>query len=131
MRASLRRGPPFPAVRPDTDLVIIGDGLREWVAREAALKLQEAAYVRARAFGLEEFLHGPRISVGRGSVVVGFSSRRQPRWKAARRYLATIETPFTEVASEDWLACRRLGIDPDLLRTDDPRYRRARERPAF
>lgn len=143
MKASLLRGPAFPAVRPDTDLVFIGDGLREWVAREAALKIQEAAYIRARAFGLEEFLHGPRISVGAGSVVVGFSSRRQPRWKAVRGCLATIETPFLEVASEDWLAqvlwaqrltlstCRRLGLDPDLLRTDDPRYRRARERLAF
>ncbi|HAZ07189.1 MAG TPA: hypothetical protein DCZ01_01410 [Elusimicrobia bacterium] len=139
MDASLRWGPRFPSVRPDTDLVLIGDGPREWVAREAALKLQEAAYLRARAFGLEEFLHGPRISVGVGSVVVGFSSRRQPRWKAVRRYLATIETAFTEAAGEDWLAqvlwaqrftlecCRRLNIDPDLLRADDPRYRRARE----
>lgn len=143
MKASLRWGPAFPAMRPDVDLVLLGDGLREWVAREASLKLQEAAYVRARAFGLEEFLHGPRISVGHGSVVVGFASRRQPRWKAVRGYLRTVETPFVEAASEDWLAqvlwaqrftletCRRLGIDPDLLRADDPRYRRARERLAF
>lgn len=143
MDRSLRWGPGFPPMEAATDLVFIGDGLREWVAREAALKLQEAAYIRARAFGLEEFLHGPRVSVGRGSVVVGFTSRRQPRWKAARGYLRTIETPFTEVAAEDWLAqvlwaqrlalatCRRLGIDPDLLRTDDPRYRRARARLAF
>ena len=137
MQKSLRWGPEFPRVRPETDLVLIGDGLREWVACEVALKLQEAAYVRARSFGLEEFLHGPRVSVGEGSVVVGFSSRKEKRWDAARRYLKTVEVPFVEAASEDWLAqvlwgqrftidcCRRLGIDPDLLRSDDPRYRRA------
>ncbi|OGS39973.1 MAG: hypothetical protein A2506_00705 [Elusimicrobia bacterium RIFOXYD12_FULL_66_9] len=143
MTRSLRWGPAFPTLKHDSDLVFLGDGLREWVAREASLKIQEAAYMRARAFGLEEFLHGPRISVGPGSVVVGFSSRCQPRWQAVRRYLETIGVPFVEAASEDWLAqvlwaqrftletCRRLGIDPDLLRTDDPRYRRARERLAF
>jgi len=137
MEKSLRWGPEFPRVRPETDLVLVGDGLREWVACEVALKLQEAAYVRARSFGLEEFLHGPRVSVGEGSVVVGFSSRKEKRWNAVRRYLKTIEVPFVEAASEDWLAqilwgqrftldcCRRLGIDPDLLRADDPRYRRA------
>ncbi|MEK7383586.1 MAG: hypothetical protein AAB262_09930 [Elusimicrobiota bacterium] len=139
MRAGLRWGPPFPVVRPDTDLVLLGDGPREWVGRETALKIQETAYVRARAFGLEEFLHGPHLSVGRGSLTVGFSSRRQPRWKSVRRYLTTIQIPFVEVSSENWLAqvlwaqrftletCRRLGIDPDLLRGDDPRYRRARD----
>jgi fructoselysine-6-P-deglycase FrlB-like protein len=140
MDKSLRWGPAFPLVRADTDVVLIGDGLREWVACEVALKLQEAAYLRARSFGLEEFLHGPRVSVGKGSLVVGFSSKREKRWDAARRYLRTIGVPFVEVPAEDWLAqilwgqrftlacCRRLGIDPDLLRADDPRYRRALKR---
>jgi glucosamine--fructose-6-phosphate aminotransferase (isomerizing) len=135
--ASLRWGPKFPSVRRDTDLVLLGDGLREWVAAEVALKVQEAAYLRARSFGLEEFLHGPGISVGKGSLVVGFSSRREPRWRAARRYLKAIGVPFVAVESEDWLAqvlwgqrfalaaCRRLGIDPDVIRADDPRYARA------
>lgn len=143
MKASLLWGPDFPDAGSTTDLVILGDGPREWVAREAALKIQEAASIRARAFGLEEFLHGPHISVGHGSVVVGFSSRRQPRWKALRGYLETIQVPFVEAASDDWLeqvlwaqrftlsTCRRLGIDPDLLRGDDPRYRRARQRLAL
>lgn len=139
MEESLRWGPVFPAVQPHDDLVLLGDGLREWVACEVALKLQETAYLRARSFGLEEFLHGPRLSVGAGSVVVGFTSRKEKRWETVRRYLKIVGVPFTEAASEDWLAqilwgqrftveaCRRLGIDPDLLRTDDPRYRRARE----
>lgn len=139
IEAGLNWGPAFPTMKPDTDLVIVGDGLREWIAREAALKIEETAYIRARAFGLEEFLHGPHISVAAGSVVVGFTSRREPRWKAARRYLKAIEVPFVEASSEDWLAqvlwaqrlalstCRHLGIAPDLLRDYDPRYRRARD----
>ena len=137
-QASLSWGPDFPTVTPHMDLVFLGDGLREWVAREIALKLQEAAYLRVRAFGLEEFLHGPRISVGAGSLVVGFSGPKEKRWDVARRYLQTIEVPLVEVSSEDWLAqilwgqrftlaaCRQLGINPDLLRTDDPRYKKAR-----
>jgi hypothetical protein len=136
---SLGWGPAFPRVRPEDDVVLLGDGLREWVACEVALKLQEAAYLRARSFGLEEFIHGPRVSVGAGSVVIGFAGPKEKRWDTVRRYLKIIEVPFVEAASEDWLAqviwgqrftvdaCRRLGIDPDLLRTDDPRYRRARE----
>lgn len=136
---SLRWGPPFPAVGALDDLVLLGDGLREWAASEVALKLQEAAYLRVRSFGLEEFLHGPQLSVGAGSTVVGFSSPQAPRWDAARRYLREVEVPFTEVASDDWLAqvlwgqrftlecCRRLAIDPDLLRSEDPRYRRGKD----
>jgi len=138
LQASLSWGPAFPDVRRDTDLVLLGDGVREWAACEVALKLLEAAYVRVRSYGLEEFLHGPQVSVGAGSVVVGFMSPKERRWNAVRRYLEAIGVPFVAVESEDWLAqivwgqrlaletCRRLGINPDVLRADDPRYERAR-----
>lgn len=141
----LHGGPDFPTVRPDCDLVLLGDLEREWIARETALKVQEAAYLRARAFGLEEFLHGPRISVGRDSQVICFTDRTEGRWEAARRFLRTVEVPFTEVDTlalprpAAWLgqlfwgqrftaaACRQLGFDPDDLRALDPRYKQARE----
>lgn len=145
--AKLDEGPRFPGIGPGTDLVLLGDGVREWVARETALKLQETAYVRARPFGLEEFLHGPRLSVSDGSLVAAFSSLREERWGALRRYLKTVGVPLIEVQAEafgvppagGWLwqlfwgqrlaldACRRLGIDPDSLRTQERRYKRARE----
>ena len=136
-------GPAFPALARDTDVVLLGDLEREWVAREVALKLQEAAYVRARPFGLEEFLHGPRLSVGRGSLVIGFTGQDEPRWAQARRYLAAIGVPLLEVdglglaRDASWLgqvfwgqrltldACRQLGIPPDDGRLGDPVYRRA------
>ncbi len=135
--SSLNWGPDSPKVAADTDLVLLGDGLREWVACETALKLLETAHLRVRSYGLEEFLHGPHISVGRGSLVIGFSTVGETRWDAAHRYLDTIGVPFLDVASDDWLAqilwgqrftidaCRRLGIDPDLLRGDEPAYKKA------
>jgi fructoselysine-6-P-deglycase FrlB-like protein len=138
--ASLRWGPAFPAVRPDTDLVLLGDGLREWVAREAALKVLETSYLRVRAYGLEEFLHGPNVSVGPGSLVVGYSAPGVRRWAAARAWLSGVGARFTEVAGSDWLAqvlwsqrfalacCKRLGQDPDALRGGDRRYAAAARR---
>jgi glucosamine--fructose-6-phosphate aminotransferase (isomerizing) len=136
-------GPAFPKLAKGADVVLLGDLEREWVARETALKLQEAAYLRARPFGLEEFLHGPRLSVGKGSVAVGFTGPGEPRWAEARRYLKTIGVPLVEVdglslpLDAAWLgqvfwgqrltlsACRGLGIHPDEGRLDDPRYKKA------
>ena len=135
--ASLNWGPDSPKVNADTDLVLLGDGLREWVACETALKLLETAHLRVRAYGLEEFLHGPHISVGKGSLVIGFSTVGETRWDAAHRYLDTIGVPFLDVANADWLAqilwgqrftvdaCRSLGIDPDDLRASEPAYKKA------
>lgn len=137
---SLRWGPPFPAVKSGGDLVLLGDGLREWVAREAALKVLETSYLRVRAYGLEEFLHGPHVSVGPGSTVVGFSAPGVRRWRAARAWTRGVGARFVEVSSADWLAqvlwsqrfaldcCRRLGTDPDALRGGDRRYAAAAKR---
>lgn len=142
-RASTRlEGRGFPRLAIGADVILLGDTVREWVAREIALKLQEAATLPARAFGLEEFLHGPRVSAGPSSTVVGFTSP-DPRWDAVRDFLNTVDVPFIEVGADGhgdagWLtqlywgqqlgvsACRRLGVDPDALRTDVPRYKKAR-----
>jgi fructoselysine-6-P-deglycase FrlB-like protein len=135
--SSLHWGPDSPKVSAGTDLVLLGDGLREWVACETALKLLETAHLRVRAYGLEEFLHGPHVSVGQGSLVIGFSTVAERRWDAAHAYLDAIGVPFLDVANSDWLAqilwgqrftidaCRGLGINPDLLRSDEPAYEKA------
>lgn len=143
--AKFEEGPSFPAVVPGTDIVLLGDLEREWVAREISLKIQEAAYFPARAFGLEEFLHGPRVSVGAKSRVVAFSAAAEPRWQAVRDYLRIVEVPLLEVSAEGiapsaaWLwqlfwgqrltldICRNAGVDPDAMKTGDPRYQKARE----
>ena len=144
--SSIESGPEFPGNADKSDLIFIGDGPREWIAREINLKVQETAYRRARAYGLEEFLHGPQVSAAGDSQVVAFSSG-DARWQAARDYLRTIEVPLLEIRSDSmglsddagWLwqifwgqrlaaeICRRLSLDPDTLRMEDPRYRRAWE----
>ncbi len=145
-RDQLKEGPVFPQVTRATDLILVGNLVGEWVAREIALKLQEAAYVKARAFGLEEFLHGPRISADKHSIVVAFPTPTEPRWNVCRAYLKTIRVPILEVTNKPsqppgtwWLrqlfwgqrltldVCRQLGANPDTNRTDDPLYKEARE----
>jgi fructoselysine-6-P-deglycase FrlB-like protein len=126
-------GAPFPRLSAVTDLVLLGDGAREWVARETALKLQEAARLKARPFGLEEFLHGPKFSAGPGTLAVCFSDKSERRWEALRSLLRSKRVPLVEVRggpgkSSGWLtqlfwgqrftadACRQLGADPDIPR---------------
>lgn len=142
---SIAEGPAFPTFAADTDVVLVGDLEGEWVAREASLKLEEAAYLRARPFGLEEFLHGPQISAAQGSFVLGFPSDKEPRWDALRGYLRTVEVPLMELPTRGlgpeaaWLwrifwvqrmtaaICSDLSIDPDALRDTDPRYLAAKK----
>jgi len=135
-------GPALPRLSAGADVVLVGDGPGEWAARETALKLFETAHLPVRAFGLEEFLHGPRLSLGRRSMVVGFSRAQEPRWAAARQYLRAVGVRFLEVrapaSAAGWLpqlywgqrlaltTARALRVDPDALRTDDPRWKRAR-----
>jgi fructoselysine-6-P-deglycase FrlB-like protein len=42
--------------------LLIGEWEGEWLAREGALKLMEMARLPVRAFGSEEFFHGPQFS---------------------------------------------------------------------
>lgn len=42
--------------------ILLGEWEGEWLAREGALKLIEMARVPARAYGTEEFFHGPRFA---------------------------------------------------------------------
>jgi glucosamine 6-phosphate synthetase-like amidotransferase/phosphosugar isomerase protein len=42
--------------------ILLGEWEGEWLAREGALKLIEMARVPARAYGTEEFFHGPRYA---------------------------------------------------------------------
>ncbi|MDE2038655.1 MAG: SIS domain-containing protein [Elusimicrobia bacterium] len=139
----LRQGPEFPKLSAGSDLVLVGDLEREWVARETALKLLETSFIKARAFGLEEFLHGPQLSVGKGTTALLFCGAAEPRAVQARRYLKGVGARVVEVhapglpADAAWLgqllwgqrlaadACRRLGVDPDDNRRGDERYRKA------
>jgi|GEM_PF-1032510 len=43
---------------------IVGEWEAEWIAREGALKFMEMARLPVRAYGSEEYFHGPRQSLG-------------------------------------------------------------------
>jgi glucosamine--fructose-6-phosphate aminotransferase (isomerizing) len=49
---------------------VLGRGLNLSAALEAALKLQETCYIRARAFPSSDFLHGPFAQLSPDSIVI-------------------------------------------------------------
>jgi fructoselysine-6-P-deglycase FrlB-like protein len=53
----------------DGPTLLIGEWEGEWLAREGALKLMEMARLPVRAFGSEEFYHGPHFSHSDKDVV--------------------------------------------------------------
>lgn len=59
--------------------VILGEWEGEWLAREAALKLMEMARLPVRAFGSEEYFHGPRLSVQPSDAIWHISLAKDQR----------------------------------------------------
>jgi hypothetical protein len=105
-------------------VVVVGEWEGETLAREAALKLMEMARVPARAFGTEEFFHGPRHSVGPDDPiwqVVHARDSRATELKGAYRFNINGSTPLAWVPTliELQLAAlavaANLGVDPDLM----------------
>jgi glucosamine 6-phosphate synthetase-like amidotransferase/phosphosugar isomerase protein len=74
------------------NLVIVGDLIREVVAHEVALKISETCYIPVRSFGLEQFLHDPRVTIDRQSSLVAFTSVTEPRKDSLVIYAETIGT---------------------------------------
>src|SRR5712691_2792550 len=79
------------------NLVIVGDLIREVVAHEVALKISETCYIPVRSFGLEQFLHGPRVTIDRQSSLVAFTSVTEPRKDNLIKYAETIGTDVIEI----------------------------------
>jgi fructoselysine-6-P-deglycase FrlB-like protein len=134
--------PKFPG-----NLVIVGDLIREVVAHEVALKISETCYIPVRSYGLEQLLHGPRVTIDRQSSLVAFTSVTEPRKDSLIKYAETIgtevieinENTFNGIAREfTWLAqllygqqlalllSKRLGTNPDTVRSDQSPYKEAR-----
>jgi glucosamine--fructose-6-phosphate aminotransferase (isomerizing) len=57
-------------LRGKKDIYIIGRGVNYPIAEEAAIKLQETAYVHAHGFAGGELKHGPLALIGRGSPCI-------------------------------------------------------------
>jgi glutamine---fructose-6-phosphate transaminase (isomerizing) len=120
--------------------LIVGAG-RDWpTAQEAALKLREGAYVAAEAYHTEELLHGHLAAIDESvrCFVLEGEGRAAERAREAARALEVLGCPVTRVPTEhpvvDVVRFQLLtidlaearGVNPDLIRRDDPRWERAR-----
>jgi glucosamine--fructose-6-phosphate aminotransferase (isomerizing) len=128
--------------RPITHFV--GGGPGRATAYEGALKLREASHlVSAEAHDVEGILHGPLISIqpSNGVVLVaqpGPSLERMRELENALREIGVtiisfgpapdldeVLAPIVNVVPLQWLAyhvSRKLGVDADSFRRNEPRY---------
>ena len=134
------RADPLPPSAHERWLVA-GAG-RDWpTAQEAALKLREGAHVAVEAHRTEELLHGHLAAVDESvrCFVLEGEGRAAER---ARDAVAALEALGCDVALVptrhpvvDIVRFQRLtlalaelrAVDPDVIRRDDPRWRRARD----
>jgi glucosamine 6-phosphate synthetase-like amidotransferase/phosphosugar isomerase protein len=122
-------------------LAVVGAGRDLPTAQEAVLKLREGAYVAAEAHHTEQLLHGHLAAIDetvRVFVLEG-EGRAAERARDAVRALAEIGAETTLVSSVhpvvDIVRFQLLavaladarGVDPDLIRWDDPRWKAARD----
>ena len=134
--------------RPVTHFV--GGGPARATAYEGALKLREASHlVSAEGHDVEGILHGPLVSIQAGNTVVlvaqpGPSFGRIQELESALREIGAtvlsygpdsdldeVLTPMVNVVPLQWLAyhvSRKLGVDADSFRKDEPRYAAAQSK---
>jgi glutamine---fructose-6-phosphate transaminase (isomerizing) len=120
--------------------LVAGAG-RDWpTAQEAVLKLREGAHVAAEAHHTEQLLHGHLAAVDetvRAFVLEGEgrAAERAAGAAAALKELGCETTlvptvhPVVDIVRFQLLTldlAEARGVDPDPIRTDDPRWKRAR-----
>jgi len=120
--------------------VVAGAG-RDWpTAQEAVLKLREGAHVAAEAHHTEQLLHGHLAAIDEsvGAFVLegeGRAAERAAGAVAALRELGCEATlvpsvhPVVDIVRFQLLTldlAESRGVDPDPIRTDDERWKRAR-----
>jgi fructoselysine-6-P-deglycase FrlB-like protein len=126
-------------------LILVGDLIREPIAHEVALKISETTYLPVRSYGLEQFLHGPRVTLDNESSIIAFTASSQDRQSSLIKYANTIGIDLIEVNDNqqsfvplpkefNWLAqlvwgqqltlelARKLGTNPDTMRRDQNIY---------
>jgi fructoselysine-6-P-deglycase FrlB-like protein len=123
------------AARPDPDLaalreraghgptILLGEREGEWLAREGALKLMEMAKVPARAFGTEEYFHGPRLCMSADERIWHVATQNDLRTEQLDPMISIpieSERPLGWVPALvelQWLALAvalNRGLDPDV-----------------
>jgi len=133
-------GERFP-VSEHERFLIAGAG-RDWpTAQEAALKLREGAYLPTEAHRLEELLHGHLAAVDESVRCFVLEGEGRAQARAAEAVAALTEIgcdvelvptrhPVVDIVRFQLLTldlAETRGIDPDLIRWNDPRWKAARD----
>ena len=132
-----------PALSSEHERFLIAGAGSAWpTAQEAALKLREGAFVAAEAHHTEQLLHGHLAAVDesvRCFVLEGDGLRSAERARAALGALRELgcdvefvptRHPVVDIVRFQLLTlalAEARGVNPDHIRTDDPRWKRARE----
>jgi glutamine---fructose-6-phosphate transaminase (isomerizing) len=129
-------------------LILVGDLIRESIAHEIALKISETSYLPVRSYGIEQILHGPRVTLDSETSIIAFTSSSQDRKDSLIRYASAIGAELIEINDEqqqqqsfpssfkefNWLAqlvwgqqlalelAKKLGTNPDTVRKDQNVY---------
>jgi len=130
-------------------LILVGDLIREAIAHEVALKISETSYLPVRSYGIEQFLHGPRVTLDKESSIVAFTSKSQNRQDTLIKYANAVGAELIEINDEkqqsfaslshefNWFAqlvwgqqlalelAKKLGTNPDTVRKDQSIYAEA------
>lgn len=135
-------------------VTFLGSGLDEVTALEAALKIRETCSFPASGYHVEQFLHGPFLSLDRREAVVALRSRQDDEreveiLRGVARTGASVTLvgeargtqiplpraerllrPIVSVVPLQFLAyyvALEKKRNPDIMRSEDPRYRRGLE----
>jgi hypothetical protein len=129
-------------------LIVVGDLIREAIAHEIAIKISETSYLPVRSYGIEQILHGPRITLDKESSIIAFTSASQERQDSLLKYANVVDTELIEINGDwqqqhsftssnkefNWLAqliwgqqlalelAKKLGTNPDTVRKDQSIY---------
>jgi glucosamine--fructose-6-phosphate aminotransferase (isomerizing) len=154
VHAAVERGDEILARVREVELLpvthFVGGGPARATALEGALKLREASHlVSAEGHDVEGILHGPLVSIQPGQAVVlaaqpGPSAERMSEVAAALHEIGAVVLSFPPAAGLDevlapivnvvplqWLAyhaSRKLGVDADSFRRDEPTYAAAQSK---
>ena len=103
--------------------ILLGEWEGEWLAKECALKLTEMARLPVRAYGSEEYFHGPKYAEGPNDVIWHVSLPKDPREsqiKPAHQVGVFGSSPLAwmpALIELQWLALATAlnrGVNPDL-----------------
>jgi glucosamine--fructose-6-phosphate aminotransferase (isomerizing) len=143
---SIQKLPKFPS-----KLILVGDLIREAIAHEVALKISETSYLPVRSYGIEQILHGPRVTLDNETSIIAFTSISQDRQDTLIKYANVIGAELIEISDEwhqqqsfpssykefNWLAqlvwgqqlalelAKKIGTNPDTVRKDQRVYAEA------